>query len=131
MGEAGVLVVFRERRGGSRAIAAAIAVGEPLAIVAIAPRGEPRARCIVYTGALEEAIADAATRDLRDARAILGERAEQATFVLLAPEHDGDVAEWALRAGLRRAVVASRRLGRADPIARELARAGIEVSVAR
>jgi hypothetical protein len=126
----GVLVVFRERRGGRRAIAAALACEEPLTVLAIAPRREVRGSCIVYTGALHEAIAEAAERDLRDARKILGERAEQANFVLLATHSDGDVAEWALRAGVRRAIVAPARLWRTDAVARALARAGIEVSVA-
>lgn len=120
-------MVFRERR---RAIAAALAREEPLTVLAIAPRREVRGNCIVYTGALDEAIDEAAERDLRDARRILGDRAEQATFVLLATHSDGDVAEWALRAGVQRAIVAPRRRWRTDAVARALARAAIEVSVA-
>ncbi|HLW95605.1 MAG TPA: hypothetical protein VKS25_09525 [Solirubrobacteraceae bacterium] len=130
MGDPGVLVVFRERRGGRRAIAAALAREGPLTVLAIAPRRELRGNCIIYTGALDDAIDEAAERDLRDAREILGDRAERATFVLLATRSNGDVAEWALRAGVRRAIVAPRRLRRTDPVARALARAGIEVSVA-
>ncbi|HEY7965482.1 MAG TPA: hypothetical protein VID68_00485 [Solirubrobacteraceae bacterium] len=132
MDEPGLLVVFGEPRSGRRALAAAAASKDRLTVLAIAPRGEPHGGCAGYTGALDEAIADAARRDLDAAREILAGRAGEASFVLLRTRCAADVAEWAVRVGVRRAVVAARRgPRRSDATSRALSRAGIAVSVAR
>jgi hypothetical protein len=132
MSDASVLVVFREQASGHRALAAAAGLGVPLTVVALAPR-EERVRCGVQTGALDDAICDAALRELSSARALLGRRPLADRFVVVRTRGDGDLARWARTAGLRRALVGARRavLGvRArDGVARALAQAGLDVNV--
>ena len=132
MSDASVLVVFREQASGHRALAAAAGLGVPLTVVALAPR-EARVRCGVQTGALDEAICDAALRELSSARALLGRRPLADRFVVVRTRGDGDLASWARAAGLRRALVGARRavLGVRvrDGVATALARAGLDVSV--
>jgi hypothetical protein len=132
MSDASVLVVFREQASGRRALAAAAGLGVPLTIVALAPEAA-RIHCGAPGSAFDEAICDAALRELSSARALLGRRPLADRFVVVRMRGDGDLASWARAAGLRRALVGARRavLGvRArDGVARALARAGLEVSV--
>jgi hypothetical protein len=134
MSDQSVLVVFREQASGHRALEAAAALGMPLTVVALAPRREEHSsRCGVYTGALDEAVRDAAERELASARAQLGERAQAARFVVVQTGSDEDLAVWASAAGLRRVLLGARRavfgLRPRDGVARALAHAGLEVSV--
>ena len=132
MSDTGVLVVFRGQASGRRALAAAAGLGVPLTVVTLAPRERP-IRCGGHTGALDEAISDAALRELSSARALLGRRALGDRFVVLGTRGDGDLAAWARAAGLRRALIGARRAAFGvrlrDGVARALARAGVEVSL--
>ena len=132
MSDASVLVVFRGQASGRRALAAAAGLGVPLTVVALAPR-EARVACGALTGSLDDAIGDAALRELSSARALLGRRPLGDRFVVLRTRGDGDVAAWARSAGLRRALLGARRrafgVRLRDGVARALARAGLEVNL--
>ena len=133
MSDQSVLVVFREQASGHRALAAAAGLDVPLTVVALAPKQERSCRCVVYAGALDDAIRDSALRELANARVLLGARAQAARFVVLQTSRDEDLAAWASAAGIRRALLGARRavlgLRPRDGVARALARAGLEVSV--
>ena len=82
---------------------------------------------------LELAVREAAARDLDAAREHLGERAGDASFVVLPTSGPRELGRWAAAAGFTRALVGARGtlLGVRvrDPLSRALARAGIDVSV--
>ena len=82
---------------------------------------------------LEIAVRAAAARDLAAAREQLGERAPDASFVLLAASAPHELGRWAAAGGFTQAMIGKRRALRGvrarDPLSRALARAGIEVTL--
>jgi hypothetical protein len=128
-----VLVVYRQQASGRRALAAAAELDAPLTVVALAPREIRSARCGIYTPALDLAVRAAAERELDTARDLLGERADDAQFVVLQTNRDEELAIWATGAGFTTALLGARRallgIRPRDLAARALARAGLEVRI--
>ena len=133
MAAAGVLVVFDPRTSSRRALERAAALDAPLTVVALAPRDERGSRCTFHGPDLEIAVREAAERDLDAAREQLAERALDTSFVALPTSVPRELGRWAAAGGFTRALVGARgtllgvRLR--DPLARALARAGIDVSL--
>ena len=130
---AGVLVVFDPRASSRRALECAAALAAPLTIVALAPPDERGSHCTFHGPELEMAVREAAARDLDAAREQLGVHAPDARFVLLPAGGARELAGWAAAGGFTRVLVGARRrlLGvrMREPLARALARAGIDVSL--
>ena len=128
-----VLVVYRQQASGRRALAAAAQLDAPLTVVALAPKEVRSARCGIYTPALDLAVRAAAERELEKARELLGERADEAQFVVLQTNRDEELAIWASGAGFTTALLGARRallgIRPRDLAARALARAGLEVRI--
>jgi hypothetical protein len=128
-----VLVVYREHASGRRALAAAARLEGPLTVVALAPKEVRSARCGIYTPALDLAVRAAAERELERARELLGERAEEAQFVVLQTNRDEELGLWASGAGFTTALLGARRallgIRPRDLAARALSRAGLEVRI--
>jgi hypothetical protein len=133
MDDISVLVVYEACPSSRRALAAAAALGAPLTVATLAPREPRTARCVVHTADLEQAVRDAAERDLAQARAALGAHAAATHFVVLTPRRDDDVAVWAAGAGCTTALLGARRailgLRPRNLLARSLARAGLDVRI--
>ena len=133
MAAAGVLVVFDPRASSRRALERAAALGAPLTVVALAPRDERGSRCTLHGPDLEIAVREAAAHDLDAAREQLGERAPDASFVLLPTSGPHELGTWAAAGGFTQAMIGARRalLGVRvrDPLSRALRRAGIHVGV--
>jgi len=130
---AGVLVVFDPRASSRRALERAAALGAPLTVVALAARDERGSRCMLHGPDLENAVREAAARDLDAAREQLGERAQDATFVVLCASGPRELAKWAAAGGFTRAMMGARRaplrVRVRDSLARALERAGVEVAL--
>ncbi len=129
----GVLVVFDTRASSRRALARAAALGAPLTVVALAPRDERGSRCMLHGPDLEIAGREAAARELDGAREQLGERAADATFVVLCTSGPRELGTWAAAGGFAHAMMGARRaplrVRVRDPLARALERAGVEVGI--
>ena len=133
MAAAGVLVVFDLRASSRRALERAAVLDAPLTVVALAPRDERGTRCMLHGPDLEIAVREAAARDLAAAREQLGERAPDASFVVLPTSGTKELGTWAAAGGFAQAMLGARRapLGvrTRDPLARSLQRAGIRVGL--
>jgi hypothetical protein len=128
-----VLVVYREHASGRRALAAAAKLEGPLTVVALAPKEIRSARCGIYTPALDLAVRAAAERELERACELLGERADEAQFVVLQTNGEAELGLWASGAGFTTALLGARRallgIRPRDLAARALSRAGLEVRI--
>ena len=126
-------MVYREHPSGRRALAAAAELEGPLTVVALAPKEVRSARCGFYTPALDIAVRAAAERELEKARELLGQRAEEAEFVVLQTNRDEELGLWASGAGFTTALLGARRallgIRLRDLAARALSRAGLEVRI--
>ena len=126
-------MVYREHPSGRRALAAAAKLEGPLTVVALAPKEVRSARCGFYTPALDIAVRAAAERELEKARELLGQRAEEAEFVVLQTNRDEELGLWASGAGFTTALLGARRallgIRLRDLAARALSRAGLEVRI--
>jgi len=129
-----VLVLFESTRSGVAALREAAQAGDSgteLAVVTLAPQSLP-ARCCARGPSVEVVncvVRDAAEDDLREARRILGDTAEHATFTSLVGTRDPSLADWAATKAFDLIVLPSRRLSiGGHPLARRLRRAtGVEV----
>ena len=133
MAAASVLVVFDPRASSRRALERAAALGAPLTVVALAARDERGSRCMLHGPDLEIAVRESAARDLDGAREQLGERAPHTSFVVLPASGPRELGAWAAASGFTHALLGARRpllgLRAPDPLARALARAGLEVGL--
>ena len=131
MAAANVLVVFDPRASSRRALERAAALDATLTVVALAPRDERGSRCMPDSPDLEIAVREAAARDLDIAREQLGERAPDASFVLLPTSGPRDLERWAAAGDFTQAMIGARRallgIRVRDPLSRALQRAGIDV----
>ena len=126
-------MVYRGHASGRRALVAAAKLEGSLTVVALAPKEVRSARCGIYTPALDLAVRAAAERELERARELLGERADEAQFVVLQTDSDEELGRWASGAGFTTALLGARRallgIRPRDLAARALSRAGLEVRI--
>ena len=123
-----VLVLFESTPSGVAALLAAAECSDAhteLAVVTLAPQSVP-ARCCARGPSVEVVncvVRDAAEEDLREAREILGEVAERATFTSLVGTRDPSLASWAATRAFEVIVLPLRRrsIG-GHPLARRLRR---------
>jgi hypothetical protein len=123
-----VLVLFESTPSGVAALRQAAAASDAhtqLAVVTLAPQSVP-ARCCARGPSVEVVncvVRDAAEEDLREAREILGDAAQRATFTSLVGTRDPSLASWAAAKAFDLIVLPSRRLSiGGHPLARRLRR---------
>jgi hypothetical protein len=97
-GPARVLVLYERRSSCAATLAEAAAMaaeGASVTVLALARQDRSPARCVVYTGALNDGVREDAAKDLADAREMLGPTAEQVNFMTLVTGREESVETWA------------------------------------
>jgi hypothetical protein len=123
-----VLVLYESTPSGAAALREAAALtqaGKPLAVVTLAPQSVASRCCARGPGVeiVNCVVRDVAEDELSEAREILGETAERATFKSLVGTRDPPFAKWAAANAFDLIVLPSRRLSiGGHPLARRLRR---------